>query len=172
MVKNKGQMKIQQMAFVLMALTLFFAFAGLFFLSFAFSGVKEHKTRIGEETALSLVVRLANSPEFSCGRVFDNVGISCVDADKIMILKSNYEKYEDFWGDEILNIEVVKLFPIDNTLCTLGNYPNCGVISIFSNREGFYKDNFVSLCRKASSEGKTYDKCDIAKLRIGYRSQE
>jgi hypothetical protein len=169
---KRAQMKIQQMAFVLIAITLFFALAGLFLVSFAFSGMRESKTKLGEQGALTLVSRLANSPEFSCGNSFDNAGISCVDGDKMMVLRSNSEKYSGFWGDEISNIEIIKIFPRDNILCNSGNYPNCGIISLFENREGFYKENFVSLCRKASLGGESYDKCEIAKLRVGYRSFE
>jgi len=167
---KRGQLKIQQMAFVLIALTLFFAFAGLFLLSFALSGIRESSTRIGEEGAFLLVTRLANSPEFSCGDSFDNSGSNCVDGDKVMMLKENSEKYEGFWGDEILNIEIVKIYPRDDTLCNQGNYPNCGILSVFPERKGFYKENFVSFCKKTSSGEKMYDKCEIAKLRVGYRS--
>jgi hypothetical protein len=38
---KKGQMKIQQMAFMLMAVTLFFVLVGMFFLIFSFSNLKE-----------------------------------------------------------------------------------------------------------------------------------
>jgi hypothetical protein len=65
-----------------------------------------------------------------------------VDGDKMMVLRSNSEKYSGFWGDEISNIEIIKIFPRDNILCNSGNYPNCGIISLFENREGFYKENF------------------------------
>ena len=168
---NRGQMKIQQMAFVLIAVTLFFVFAGLFLLSFFISGLKDSKTSIGEQGALLLVTKLANSPEFSCGDAFDNAGINCVDGDKVMVLKLNHEKYEGFWGDEILNIEIIKIYPRDSTLCNEGNYPDCGIISVFPERDGFYKENFVSLCRKANVGGNTYDKCEIAKLRVGYKGE-
>ncbi len=165
---KKGQLKIQQMAFVLIALTLFFVFAGLFALSFALSGIRDSSARIGEEGARLLVTSLANSPEFSCGDVFSNVGSNCVDADKVMILMENHEKYYGFWGDDIVNIEIVKIYPLDDRVCTMGNYPNCGVLSVFPDRSGSYKENFVSLCRKASHGGGSFDQCYIAKLRVGY----
>tara|TARA_Y100000296_G_C4996412_1_gene167953 strand:+ start:311 stop:436 length:126 start_codon:yes stop_codon:yes gene_type:complete len=33
---------------------------------------------------------------------------------------------------------------------------------------GFDASNFVVLCRKESSEGEVYDKCEIAKLMVSY----
>src|SRR3989339_757807 len=68
---SRGQLKIQQMAFMLIAVTLFFALVGLFLIVFVFSGLKGSATALQEKNALLLVTKLANSPEFSCEDVFD-----------------------------------------------------------------------------------------------------
>ena len=90
---KKAQMKIQQMAFMLMAITLFFVMVGMFVLVFRFSGLKESATMLEEKNAMLLVTKLANSPEFSCGEAFGSNRINCVDADKVMMLKENTAKY-------------------------------------------------------------------------------
>jgi len=163
-------MKIQQMAFMLIAVTIFFVLVGLFLLGFAFSGLKKSATALEEENSLLLVTRLANSPEFSCGDAFDNAGSNCVDADKVMVLSKESERYSNFWGKEIPNIEIVKVYPYDGEkICNEGNYPSCSTIKVFSGAQtGYYRENFISLCRKASENGESYDKCEIAKLRVGY----
>jgi len=67
---NRGQLKIQQMAFMLMAITLFFVLVGLFVLKINLSELKQSAETLEEKNALLLVTRLANSPEFSCDNSF------------------------------------------------------------------------------------------------------
>jgi len=172
---KKAQLKIQQMAFMLMVITLFFILVGMFVLVFRYSGLKESATTLEEKNALLLVTKLANSPEFSCGNAFDNVGTNCVDADKAMVLVNRGDKYSGFWGKDITNIEIRKLYPKieEEVICTLGNYPNCNVIRVYSEDvAGYYVTNFISLCRKANFEGEVYDKCELAKIMVGYKETE
>lgn len=169
MVGNLGQMKIQQMAFMLLAVTLLFALVGLFFISYKFSGLKESAAELEEENALTLVARLANSPEFSCEEAFGNQRTNCIDADKVMMLKENIGKYNNFWG--VSNIEIRKIYSAtdEEILCERGIYPNCNVIRLVNEDvEGFSAGNFVSLCRKEIENSITYDKCELAKLMVSY----
>ena len=167
MVKTKAQMKIQQMAFMLIAVTLFFVLVLMFFLVVKFSGLKGSAQALEEKNALLLVSKLANSPEFSCEESFGKNKINCVDADKAMMLKESIERYEDFWG--VKNIEIRKIYPErEEKVCELGNYPDCNVIRMRSEVGGFDASNFVVLCRKESSEGGFYDKCEIAKMMVSY----
>ena len=62
LVDKSGQLKIQQMAFVLMAVTLFFVLVGMFVLVVRFSGLEESATALEEKNAMLLVAKLANSP--------------------------------------------------------------------------------------------------------------
>ena len=164
---HKGQLKIQQMAFMLMAVTLFFVLVGMFIFSIQFAGLKSSAAILEEKNAMLLVTKLANSPEFSCGEAFKNKRTNCIDSDKAMILKENINKYRNFWDVE--NIEIRKIYPIsEEKECSLENYPDCNIIKI---REGSITSefsNFVSLCRKASIEGEVYDKCELAKLIVSY----
>ena len=84
---KQGQLKIQQMAFMLLAVTLFFVLVGMFVLALRFSGLKESATELEEKNAMLLVTRIANSPEFSCGNAFGKSRTNCIDADKVMMLK-------------------------------------------------------------------------------------
>ncbi len=156
------------MAFVLIAVTLFFVLVGMFVLTIKFSGLKESATILEEKNAMLLVTKLANSPEFSCGEAYGASRINCVDSDKIISLKEN--TYDGFWGVE--SIEIRKIYPKTETIiCTLGNYNNCNVIRIGNEVSGNYLSNFVSLCKKDSFEGEIYDKCEIAKLMVSYKTK-
>jgi len=164
---KKGQLKIQQMAFMLMAVTLFFVMVGMFLLVLMFSQLRESASLLEEKNALLLVTKLANSPEFSCGEAFGSNRINCVDADKVMMLKGNMEEYSGFWG--VAKIEIRKIYPDnENVLCDGGNYDNCGVIEILSKNVNMLppSSNYISLCRKDSYEDEIYDKCELALLMV------
>lgn len=168
---NRGQLKIQQMAFMLMAVTLFFVLAGVFVLVIRFSGVKKSAEILEEENAMLLISKLANSPEFSCGESFGGRRTNCVDADKVMVLKESIGKYFNFWG--VSNIEIRKIYPKTSEVkCSLGNYPKCNTIQVISGEmAGVGLSNFVSLCRKESLEGEVYDKCELAKIVVTYKGK-
>ena len=165
--KSKGQLKIQQMAFMLIALILFFALVGMFFLTLQFSKIKESAGILEEKNALLLVTKLANSPEFSCGESFGTEKVNCIDSDKVMALRNNIGKYKDFWG--VNNIKIRKIYPENQEKeCTAGNYPNCDIIKIETGIITSEYPNFVSLCRKESLGDESFDKCEIAKLMVSY----
>ena len=166
-INKKGQMKIQQMAFMLIAITLFFALVGLLVLMFISGNLKNIATQTEEDNAVALVEKLSNSPEFSCENAFQSKS-NCIDADKVMMLKEN-KKYEDFW--QVAGIEIVKVFPEENGECTEQNYPDCKTITILSKEVNkISTSSFVSLCRKEkdATTGRIYDKCEIAKLLVYY----
>lgn len=167
-----GQMKIQQMAFMLITVVIFFSLVGMFLLKFQFSSLKDSASVLEEKNALLLVTKLANSPEFSCGKGFGSKRTNCVDADKVMALKDNIAKYSGFWG--VSSIEIRKIYPnFDETIsCTKENYPNCNLISIISGEFiGTGVSNFVALCRKDGETGRVQDKCELGKLIVGYEKK-
>ncbi|MBU2562055.1 MAG: hypothetical protein KKF68_00125 [Nanoarchaeota archaeon] len=172
MKNRKAQLKIKQMTFMLIAVTLFFALVGMFVLVIKFSDIREAATELEERNAMLLVSKLANSPEFSCGGAFDTPRLNCIDADKVMILRQHIEKYNDFWG--VSNIEIRKIYPAANSeiLCTLENYPNCNIIRLRSKEIiGADLSNFISLCRKEPYEGDYYNKCELARIMVSYEEK-
>ncbi|MFH1311293.1 MAG: hypothetical protein ABIH65_02715 [Nanoarchaeota archaeon] len=166
--QKKAQMKIQQMAFMLIAVTLFFVLVGMFFVMIVFSNVNKTAGLLEEENAILLVTKLANSPEFSCEYAFGGQKISCVDSDKVMALKNNINKYSGFWG--VSGIEIRKIYPESSRIeCTSENYPNCDEIRIIKN-SGTGVSNFVALCRKENIDNVIKDKCELAKIIVYYEA--
>jgi len=164
----KAQIKIQQTAFMLIAITLFFVLAGLFFLSIKMNSLRSSATDLEEQNTRLLLTKLADSPEFSCGASYGTQKTSCVDFAKLMILKNEMSNYSNLWGVE--DIQVLKVYPQNFEECDLSNYPNCGKITLFpeNSGSGTYLSTFVSLCGRASASGVAYDKCEIAKLMVSY----
>ncbi|MBS3085750.1 hypothetical protein J4225_03640 [Candidatus Pacearchaeota archaeon] len=172
---KKAQLKIQQMAFMLIAVTLFFALAGLFALGIGLSSLKRSATTLAENDAMLLITKLANSPEFSCGQAFEGES-NCIDFDKILALKNHINDYRGFW--KVTEISLRILYPKHEGAdieCNQGNVNICNIIYIYSRnvdaKEG-EKSNFVALCRKENFEGQVYDKCEIAKLIVSYENIE
>ncbi|MFA5953860.1 MAG: hypothetical protein WC812_04670 [Candidatus Pacearchaeota archaeon] len=167
---KKAQMKIQQTAIILLAITLLFVLVALFFLSFKIQNLKKDANLASEKDAIILSSKLSESPEFSCQQAFGNKRVNCIDSDKLMALIENSDKYSNFFG--VSNIEVIKIQDKEELLtkCTDANYPNCNHFSVFdSNNSGFSYTSFVSLCRKVNYQDiYFYDKCELSKLIISY----
>lgn len=166
MVNKKAQMKIQQMAFMLIAVTLLFILVGVFFLSIRLYNVKQTATNLEQKNAMLLVSKLANSPELSCGNAFGTSRINCIDFDKLMALWDRKDDYYNFWG--VAKIEIRKIYPNEPVLCDNSNYPDCGDIKILDENVNTQPavSSFVSLCRKEATEAKIYDKCELAVLMV------
>lgn len=163
-------MKIQQMAFMLIAVTLLFVLAGLFIVTLRFSGLRESAEALDERNALLLAGKLADSPEFSCESAFGEARTNCVDLDKAMALKSNVNTYTGFWGVD--GIEIRRVYPAgEDRECTIENYPECNKITIVDAETGTGVGNFVSLCRKDFDNG-VYDLCELGRIIITYNEDE
>ncbi len=166
---KRAQLKIQQMAFMLIGLVFFFSLIGLLILSVKFSSLKDSAEIIEEKNAKLLISKISNSPEFSCSQDVKAGEIDCIDSDKIMALKSQINKYTDFWG--VSGIEIVKIYPPSEEIeCNGENYPECNKMVLFGGGSGTGVSNFVSLCRKENLDEKSYDKCEIAKIIVTYES--
>ncbi len=167
MVNKTGQLKIQQMTFMLIAVTFLFILVGIFFLAINLYNVKKVATNLEEENAMLLVSKLANSPEFSCGNAFGSGLGDCIDFDKLMALRYRINEYADFWG--VAKIEIRKIYPDEgNLICDEKNYPDCSIIKIVDKNVNSapYSSNFVSLCRKEVVGEVIYDRCELAILII------
>lgn len=154
---KKAQLKIQQMSFMLIAVVLFFVLAGMFFLIFKTSGIKEDVELMRRDKAILNTLYIAGSAELTCGE-------NCIDTDKIMALK-NFSVYDKLWS---FSIEIQKVYPesTEKIECNYGNYPNCNFFNINSKGEENKVSSFVSLCRREPDK-----KCELGRIIIGYESE-
>jgi hypothetical protein len=142
---SKGQMKIQQMAFVLIAIAVFFALVALIYLSVRIKGIESGTLELREEEAKEIVRKLSTTPEF-----YSNVCANCVDLDKVIAL-SESRAYEEFWELEYLAVE--RVYPVsDEKIEIVKRSENFGIPS----------SAFVSLCRWEGEKG--YVKCEMGKI--------
>ena len=167
---KKAQMKVQQMAFMLIAVTIFLVMAGMFILMIRFSSLQDTAGLLEEKNALLLVSKIADSPEFSCGNAFGSPRSNCIDTDKAMALTGRLRDYSGFWG--VSGIEIRRIYPKGvetGRECSLDNYPDCEKITILDSGEGTGVSNFVSLCRKEQGDF-IYDKCELGKIVVTYKN--
>ena len=152
---SKAQRKIQEMSFVLVAIVILFALASLFYLSVRMSSLNRSAALIEEDSAKSILKKMAGSPEFSW-TVQDCAG--CVDFDKVMALK-NMSQYKEFW--ELTYFKIEKIYPVYSGECTSANYPNCRSITLIDSKNyGTPVSTFVSLCRYSGLQ----KRCELGKI--------
>lgn len=171
-INKKAQLKIQQMMFMVIGISILFALVGIFFLSISLSNISKISKESQQNNALLLISKLAKSPEFSCGNVFGSVSSNCVDFDKLISLLQRKEEYKDFWG--VAKIEIKKIYPLNSTICTQENYPNCGRLMIVNKSVKALapSSTFIALCRKEVINSSIYDKCELAKLIVSGENKE
>lgn len=159
---SKGQVKIQQMAFVLVAIMIFLAIVALFYLTIRSGGLRQDVESLREEEARELVRQAASWPELSWS--LDDCS-ACIDLDKALVL-SESESYEDFWDVPLLQIEKVLG---EGGECNRQNYPDCATITIVKEDRFIAHSAFVALCRHDKETG---DRCELGKINLGFRSVE
>ena len=155
---KKGQLKIQEMAFVLVALMIFFGMFALIFFNVRLANLKKDVTNLREEETKALITKFVGTPELAWTSSKKEC-YSCIDFDKAMVLK-NRQAYKGFWNLDYLMIE--KVYPLgDDVECNNANYPNCRTLTIINKSVGNADYAYVSLCRW---ESKGYVKCEMGKI--------
>ena len=167
---KQAQIKIQEMAFMLIAVILFFILVGLFILSIFFVNLQKEATNLAEDKTLSAVTNIANTPELNC-----EIGkTNCIDGDKLISLINLDGSYENFWG--FSSLRIVRLDAIEKDYsemikCDFANYPECDLFEVYDKEINNERavSSFVALCRKDSEDRVTYDRCEVAKIIAGTR---
>ena len=156
---KKGQLKIQQMIFMVLAISLFFLLVGMFFISVKVANLERESVELDRDKAVRLINKISSNAEF----IFQG-RVNAIDADKLLVLKEQTE-YRHFFGVDGIIVE--KIYPVsENIECTRGNYPNCNKIKLFTKAESATTSAFVSWCTKNTKDGRAYDDCSLARLMI------
>lgn len=143
--QKKSQIKVQETAFVLLALILLFGLILIFYVKFQFGRIEKIGEEKQKEAALSLLEKIPAMPELKCGM---SKGL-CIDKDKAIILK-DIPDYEKIWQ----GLSRIEIRPI---------YPSAESIIIYSKgTKNITYSTFVNLCEQ---EEMSY-KCGIAKILV------
>lgn len=174
---KKSQLQIQEMAFMLVGVMLFFTLAGLIALGVIYSGIYNDASRLAEQKTFVAMTALADSPEFSCVSSRSN----CIDGDKAIVL-INKSAYVNFWPFSSLRI-ITRSSAFSKSYdqmikCNKVNYPDCDMIVVYDKKVAneIASSSFVAFCRKeyqefGELEGRNYDKCEIGMIVAGAQSK-
>lgn len=147
------------MAFVLVALLIFFSFVALIFVSVRLANIRQSAEALEEQGAQELVRKLSSVSEFAFTSSTDC--LNCIDFDKLLILNDR-KSYQGFWDLDYLRIE--RTHPKFKGECTKATYPDCNSLTIIESENfGAASEAFISLCRWESSN-KGYFKCELGKI--------
>ena len=170
----KGQMKIQQMAIMIVAVFFFFVLVGLFFLGILFKDVGGEAERLHREQAISSLRVIADMPELN----YDSSWSMSVDEDKLRIMSGEFGRnYDLFWP--VASVGVYRAYPrFDEVVECPG--VGCNYYGIYDNGQGdtltdignnqvgasYVKtySTYVAICEKVRESGSTYDDCEVGKL--------
>jgi len=153
-------MKIQEMAFVLMAIMIFFAMVVMIFISVSMNNLKQDAGQLKAQEAIEIVRKLSAAPEFALTS-FSKECSSCIDLDKVMALKDRKD-YQGFWNLDRLMIR--KAYPSESGECTPINYPDCESITLINKTSSYTAQSaYVSLCHWEPSNG-GHIKCEIGQI--------
>ncbi|MBM3247650.1 hypothetical protein FJZ17_03885 [Candidatus Pacearchaeota archaeon] len=162
---RKSQTKIKEMVFMIAFLAIFFVIVALFFLAVSTAGIKSQFYDSSKAGAILLAIKLADSPEMSCGEA------NCIDTDKLVAFKQ-HTAYKNFWLVD--GLVVKKIYPFQNSSveCNTGNYPNCNTYTIKTPSNYSSQDSsYLSLCRIENKNNYLYKKCELGKI-IVYTSRK
>ena len=162
---HKGQFKIQEMAFVLVAIAIFFALVALLYFSVRLRGLERTAGEQSDDVTALLVQKLANLPELRAGCA------GCIDLDKAFVLGQlgMNKRYATRWGIDYLEISL--LYPdIVHKQCTSANYPLCDSLVLLNESKSFgtASKSFVALCRWDAQGAQ--ERCSLGVLYASGRS--
>ncbi len=156
-----SQMRIQQMAFMIVAVLFFFVLVGLGYVGYQTKTLKSNYLDLQKEAAISSLQVLTDMPELTCGSL-------CLDEDKLQVMTGKSREYKDIWG--VSSIKVVKVYPAFTNMIKCPNL-NCNYYDVYDSglKQTKQYSTFVSLCKKIKDNDYIYDKCEIAKLLVGVK---
>ena len=162
---KKAQLQIQQMAFVLVALLIFFSMAALIYFSIMITKMRADAGTLKEKEALELARATIGTPEFTftarqCS--------SCIDLDKVLFI-SERPAYKTLWNLDYLIVKRVFPPPPNNAVCTKINYPDCGQIVVIENKTATFGGTppgvFVTTVRWVPDNG-GYFKYELGRIYV------
>jgi hypothetical protein len=158
---HRGQYKIQQMAFMIVFLFIFFVLLGVFALNISSAGNVDRFKAFQREKAISAVKVISDMSEFNC----DSARSWCLDADKLRVMSTKSSEYSDFFS--IASIDVRKIYPkqAQEIKCPASG---CNHYVVYDNGQAEQQkySSFVVICERL---GNGIENCELAKLEIGVK---
>jgi len=165
---NFAQMKIMQMAFMIVAVIFLFVLVGLFFLNIKIRDIFSSASDLQREQAISSLEVIADMPELNYG----SSESMTIDKDKLRVMMGDFAKsYDSFW-----TVASVKVYLVYPSFDEIKKCPaiGCNYYEIYDNGQSNIKEyaTYVSVCEQVKEGGSDYDSCEIGKLVVGVNIYE
>jgi len=147
--ETAGQMKIQQMAFMIIAVFFFFVLVGLFLLNVSFKDLKKNAGQLYQDQAISSLGVIADMPELN----FNSQESLTLDEDKLNIMSGNFgASYDGFWP--VASVKVYKVYPRFKKIIKCPAQ-NCNYFDVYDNGQKDIREysTYVSICKKIGKDG-------------------
>ena len=154
------------MAFMIVAVFIFFVLVGLFFLSIQFGDVKDSSRQLETQQAISSIETISNMPELN----YKSSWSMALDEDKLKVMSGSIgDDYKKFWP--VSSIKIYKIYPAFTTAIKCPA-TNCNFYEVYNNGQTNIKEYsaFVSICKKIN--GGSTDDCSVGKLVVGVKLNE
>jgi hypothetical protein len=152
---KKGQMKIQETAFVLLGLALLFTMVFLFFIRFQTSNIQMAAETVKQEQAISILEKISAMPELRCS--YYGIEKLCIDEDKIKIFQpmANSPLYIKQWA----GLQRVSIKQI---------WPNEEEFQIYNKGSGnFTYSTFINICTQKYTVTSSWV-CSLGMMEVSY----
>jgi hypothetical protein len=145
-ITKKAQLKVQQMAFVLVAIVIFFSLVALIYFTISLTSLQKDAQVLREQEAKKLVRKMSSSPELILTSQGDCS--SCIDFDKAFMLSKSRPQFPNY-AKNLLNLDylvIERIYPEPTIeLCTFEN-KNCRELVIINDENyGAAESAFVTL---------------------------
>ncbi len=166
---KRAQFKIQQMAFMMVFVVIFFVLVGMFVLQMNLGGMKASAREKERDQVMSALSSWSELSEFSCS---DN-SIYCIDEDKLNVLiSSEYSRfYENFWPVDSITVYKINEDWSSDKKPILCPGQNCNMYRVYDSGKGTSEyGTYVSICKTSVISGVAYDDCELGLLSIGAKN--
>jgi hypothetical protein len=147
---KRAQIKIQETAFMLLALAILFVLLFIIFSNLESKKLYKEKNELRAKNAISMLQLFATLPEFAA---LEGNGI---DLDKVMAMK-NVTGYDPLWR-EISKIQVLRIYP-NNSLIPVYDKTKAG--ASYTTYAAY-----IPLCYTKFYEGSDWQQCDLGKILV------
>ena len=160
MVIKKGQLQIQQLAFMIVAIFLFFIIVGLFFLNVSMGNIKGSAQDLKTQKAISFLSTIPPMTEFNGGCS------NCVDKDKLKAFAYFSEEYKQFFPLDSLRAIRVYPKPLNFSFSEEIACPSSECLVLFNSTTSEIVEYsiFVPVCETSKRTGVVFTSCEIWKL--------
>ncbi|MCX8194277.1 MAG: hypothetical protein N3G19_02875 [Candidatus Pacearchaeota archaeon] len=151
---KKAQLKIQEMAFVLVAVIFLFGILLLFFARFQATSLQKQATELASFRTTTMLRTIASMPELTCAGE-----ANCIDFDKLIVFNNSAtirNRYSELWeSSNIVKVIVEEVYPKPIRAVRYIIYEKT------TQQNTITYSTFISLCSIAKDK-----KCKIAKIKV------